>query len=114
MYFFTKIVQTSAMKVHFQIAECSLSYAKIVQIEDNTRLRPKGSNLQSFIIFAVYPPGNALFFESNAECLQKNINLFGWAGKCLQSFSLEKQQTVNLDVIIVFSLAYVQIKIGNI
>ena len=28
--FFTKIVQTRAMKACFQIAECSLSYAKIV------------------------------------------------------------------------------------
>ncbi len=28
---YAKIVQASAMKVYFQIAECSLSYAKIVQ-----------------------------------------------------------------------------------
>ena len=32
-----KIMQTSAMKVYFQIAECRLSSAKIMQIEDNTK-----------------------------------------------------------------------------
>ena len=29
---YAKIMQTSAMKVYFQIAECSLSYAKIKKI----------------------------------------------------------------------------------
>ena len=33
---YAKIVQASAMKVYFQIAECSLSYAKIVKIVRNT------------------------------------------------------------------------------
>ena len=28
---YAKLVQTRAMKVHFQIAECSLTYAKAVQ-----------------------------------------------------------------------------------
>ena len=32
-----KIMQTSAMKACFQIAECSFSSAKIMQIEDNTK-----------------------------------------------------------------------------
>ena len=30
-------MQTSAMKACFQIAECSLSSAKVLQIEDNTK-----------------------------------------------------------------------------
>ena len=30
-------MQTSAMKVYFQIAECRFSSAKIMQIEDNTK-----------------------------------------------------------------------------
>ncbi len=34
---FAKIMQTSAMKACFQIAECSFSSAKIMQIEDNTK-----------------------------------------------------------------------------
>jgi len=33
---FAKIMQMSAMKACFQIAECSLSYAKIMQIECRT------------------------------------------------------------------------------
>ena len=33
-------MQTSAMKVYFQIAECSLSYAKIAQLDDITKEKP--------------------------------------------------------------------------
>ena len=34
---YLKKMQTSAMKIYFQIAECRLSSAKIMQIEDNTK-----------------------------------------------------------------------------
>ena len=34
---FATIMQTSVMKACFQIAECSFSSAKIMQIEDNTK-----------------------------------------------------------------------------
>ena len=34
---YAKIMQTSAMKVYFQIAECRLSYAKVRQIVVNTK-----------------------------------------------------------------------------
>ena len=34
---YAKIMQMSAMKVYFQIAECRLSYAKVRQIVVNTK-----------------------------------------------------------------------------
>ena len=34
LFFCAKIMQMSAMKACFQIAECSLSYAKIVHFDD--------------------------------------------------------------------------------
>jgi len=37
IFSYAKILQSSAMKVYFQIAECSKSYAKIMQSSQKTK-----------------------------------------------------------------------------
>ncbi len=52
---YAKIMQASAMKVYFQIAECNLSYAKIVQIKHNAKHYNCFVTLVQYVLTSIHP-----------------------------------------------------------
>ena len=63
---YAKITQTSAMKVYFQIAECSLSYAKIMQTSAMKVYFQIAECSLSYAKILIFPFSQRLYCRQNA------------------------------------------------